>query len=133
MIPRRCLSEAAGRRRRLRGARLYVGADGQLIALDALTGKPCAGFGEGGRVDLRRGLKQRNPGYYFLTSAPALIGDKLIVGGSVADGQHVGEPSGVVRAYDAITGKLAWAVPTAAASPAPANITRPARPMCGNR
>ena len=90
--------------------RVYVaGSDGNLFALDALTGKLCEGFGDGGEVDLLAGLQQRNRGYYLVTCPAAVIRGKLVVGGAVADGQYVGEPSGVIRAYDAVTGELAWA------------------------
>ena len=91
--------------------RVYTAvSDGaSLYALDAETGAVCTTFGQNGRADLLRGIKQREAGYYNVSSAPALIRGKLVFGGVVADGQHVGEPSGVVRAYDAITGKLAWA------------------------
>ncbi|MBW8752836.1 MAG: membrane-bound PQQ-dependent dehydrogenase, glucose/quinate/shikimate family [Sphingomonadales bacterium] len=90
--------------------RVYAASSApDLVALDADTGQLCPGFGSAGRVDLTRGLKQRNKGYYGVTSAPTLIRGKLVIGGNVADGQYAGEPSGVVRAYDAVTGKLAWA------------------------
>jgi quinoprotein glucose dehydrogenase len=90
--------------------RVYTAAnDGRLFALDADTGKLCASFGTGGVTDLNQGLEEKGPGYYRVSSAPAVVGGKLIFGGAVADGQMVGEPSGVVRAYDAVTGKLAWA------------------------
>ena len=82
---------------------------GELTALDADTGKPCAGFGTDGHVDLTSGLKQPKTGYYWNSSAPTVAAGKLIIGGGVADGQMVGEPSGVIRAFDAVTGKLAWA------------------------
>jgi len=83
--------------------------DGSLQALDALTGRPCPGFGQGGRIDLKQGLGGVRPGYYFTTSAPLVVDDKVIVGANVMDGAEVGEPSGVIRAFDAVTGKLAWA------------------------
>lgn len=90
--------------------RVYTArTDAMLVALDALTGKPCPGFGNGGEVNLLKGIQQRNPGYYRVTSAPVVVRGKLVVGGAVADGQHVGEPAGVIRAYDAVTGKFAWA------------------------
>ncbi len=90
--------------------RIYTGTpDGRLIALDAATGLKCPGFGTAGEADLLKGLKQRSKGYYITTSAPTMVRGKLVIGGTVADGQHVSEPSGVVRAYDAVTGKLAWA------------------------
>ncbi len=82
---------------------------GQLFGVDVRTGALCPTFGAGGMVDLREGIKMRGPGYYGLTSAPTIVRGKIVVGGQVADGQYVGEPSGVVRAYDAVTGKLAWA------------------------
>lgn len=90
--------------------RVYAASSApELVAVDADTGQLCPEFGNGGRVDLTRGIEQRNKGYYSVTSAPALIRGKLVIGGNVADGQYAGEPSGVVRAYDAVTGKLAWA------------------------
>jgi quinoprotein glucose dehydrogenase len=91
--------------------RVYTAvSDGaSLYAIDAETGEVCKSFGQDGRADLLRGIKQRELGYYNVSSAPTLIRGKLVFGGVVADGQYVGEPSGVVRAYDAVTGKLAWA------------------------
>jgi quinoprotein glucose dehydrogenase len=83
--------------------------DGRLIAVDAADGKPCASFGTGGQTSLLTGLGDVGPSYYMVTSAPALVRGKLVVGGWVLDGQYWGEPSGVIRAYDATTGKFAWA------------------------
>ena len=80
-----------------------------LIALDAATGAPCEGFGESGVVDLRAGMGEHLPSDYYHTSPPTVAGDNLVVGGLVNDRQHLGLPSGVVRAFDAITGELAWA------------------------
>lgn len=90
--------------------RIYAGTlDARLIALDAGNGMPCADFGRGGAVNLLDGLGNAGIGYYFVTSAPTVIDGKLVVGGWVLDGQYVGEPSGVIRAFDAVSGKLAWA------------------------
>lgn len=83
--------------------------DARLIALDARDGTPCAQFGSGGSVDLTAGLGPVKPGFYIPTSAPLVARGRIIVGGFVADNQERGEPSGVVRAYDAVTGALAWA------------------------
>jgi glucose dehydrogenase len=38
-----------------------------------------------------------------------LRADKIVVGGWVTDNQQLGNPSGVIRAFDAITGQFAWA------------------------
>jgi quinoprotein glucose dehydrogenase len=83
--------------------------DARLLALDARTGRPCAGFGNNGQVDLWTGMGPVDPGYYFVTSPPTIIRGKAVIGGWVTDGQRLGEPPGVVRAYDATTGALAWA------------------------
>lgn len=83
--------------------------DGRLITLDSKTGRPCADFGSGGAVDLREGMGEVIPGFYYGSSPPAVIDGKLVVGGWVADNQSTDEPSGVIRAFDAQSGALAWA------------------------
>jgi quinoprotein glucose dehydrogenase len=83
--------------------------DARLIAVDAADGKPCQDFGANGQVSLTTGMGEVPAGYYFATSAPTIIQGKIVVGGWVADNESVGEPSGVVRAFDARTGRLAWA------------------------
>ena len=88
---------------------LQTTIDARLIALDAETGAKCAGFGNDGTVALGDGMGPYPPIAYFQTSAPLVAGDVVVVGGWVADNQSRGEPSGVVRAFDVTTGKLAWA------------------------
>ncbi len=88
---------------------LAVSSDAMLLALDARTGRPCNSFGEDGRVDLHDGLGEVKPGYYAVTSPPLVAGNLAVVGGFVSDNREVGEPSGVVRAFDVTTGRLAWA------------------------
>jgi len=84
--------------------------DAYLIALDAKTGLPCADFGAAGRVDLNPGAgSQLFRGEYGVTSAPTLIGERVVVGAFVADNVRVDAPSGVVRAFDARSGALVWA------------------------
>ena len=46
-------------------------------------------------------------GEYEETSPPAIV-DDLVVGSSIADNDRVDSPSGVVRAFDARTGKVRW-------------------------
>jgi len=99
--------------------------NGGLQALDAATGQPCPGFGVHGRIDLKQGLGLVRPGYYFTTSAPLVVGDKIVVGAFVMDGAEVGVPSGAIRAFDAITGKLAWAWDLGASEMAQINSSRP--------
>jgi quinoprotein glucose dehydrogenase len=84
--------------------------DARLIALDAETGLACAGFGEGGQLALAPGAgEQLWKGEYQMTSPPALIGDRVIVGSAVSDNARTDAPSGVVRAFDARTGRPVWA------------------------
>ena len=82
--------------------------DAALWALDPKTGRACAGFGVGGRVDLSIGMGNISGGYYYPTSAPTIVRDKIIIGGWVTDGQRTQSPPGVVRAYDLKRGTLAW-------------------------
>ncbi|MEM8564197.1 MAG: PQQ-binding-like beta-propeller repeat protein, partial [Pseudomonadota bacterium] len=83
--------------------------DARLLAVDAQTGERCDSFGEGGEVDLRRGMGEHEPNEYYHTSPPLVAGNRLVVGGLVLDSQRLGLPSGVVRAFDAISGDFIWA------------------------
>ncbi len=80
-----------------------------LVALDARTGRFCPGFAAGGRVNLKDGIGRYPYGQYYVSSAPQIVRGKVVVGGGIPDGQQWGGPSGVMRAYDAVTGQLAWA------------------------
>lgn len=96
-----------------RGAtrRIFIATiDARLFALDAKTGKPIPTFGEQGAVDLRKGLRIPPTGFadYAVTSPPAVVGDVIVVGSAVADGTDKVHPSGEVRAFHAVTGKLLW-------------------------
>lgn len=81
----------------------------QLIALDSATGRPCPGFGGGGFVDLKAGLGEVLNGFYYVSSAPQVVNDTIVLGGWVADNVSNDEPSGVIRGFDVNTGKLRWA------------------------
>lgn len=92
--------------------RIFVATlDARLIALDAATGKAIADFGENGQVDLKRDVRLGTyTGYqnYQVTSPPAIIGDLVVVGSAIGDNGAVELERGVVRAFDAVTGKLRW-------------------------
>lgn len=83
--------------------------DGRLIALDAKDGKLCQGFGKGGQVSLLEGFGEVLAGYYSHTAAPTIARGKIVLGGTLPDNQYWGEPSGVIRAFDAVTGEFKWA------------------------
>ncbi|MEA2602533.1 MAG: quinoprotein glucose dehydrogenase [Acidobacteriota bacterium] len=86
--------------------------DAHLIAVDAATGKPCPGFGENGVIDLRRGLRIPPAADHYAdyeeTSPPAVVGHTIVVGSGIADNASVSSPSGEVRGFDVVTGKLKW-------------------------
>ncbi|MCP1326357.1 membrane-bound PQQ-dependent dehydrogenase, glucose/quinate/shikimate family [Halomonas sp. 707D4] len=89
--------------------RLYLPtADARLIALNADTGEPCAGFGDNGTVDLTRNIGEFNPGGYYSTSPATVTENLVILGGHVTDNASTDEPSGVIRAFDVRTGELVW-------------------------
>jgi membrane-bound PQQ-dependent dehydrogenase (glucose/quinate/shikimate family) len=87
---------------------LFGTYDGRLIALDAATGKPCTDFGNQGTVNLRDGVEAHpSRQLYSVTSPPAIYRDLVITGSEVPEYPSTG-PSGMVRAFDVHTGKLAW-------------------------
>ena len=89
--------------------------DGRLLALDAATGKLCPGFADHGVLSLtaemhlkhhnnqNATIENRN---YLVTSPPAILHGKLIIGSSIGDNRSTTEESGEVRAFDTRTGKL---------------------------
>jgi membrane-bound PQQ-dependent dehydrogenase (glucose/quinate/shikimate family) len=87
---------------------LFGTLDARLIALDARSGRRCAGFGRNGEVDLLPGISAQRDGYYYVTSPPAIVGGAAIIGGYIIDNQRVAAPRGVVRAYDTASGALLW-------------------------
>jgi quinoprotein glucose dehydrogenase len=105
--------------------RIFAGTiDGKMWALDAQTGRPCPGFGTNGRVDLHDNLGFiEKPGLYGVSSAPTIVGDKVITGSKIIDFHNVDMPGGVVRALDARTGKVVWAF-TAAPPDLPPSDTK---------
>lgn len=90
--------------------RIFAGTlDGRLVALDAATGKQCAGFGDNGILDLKPGLGKTERGDLAISSPPVVLGDKIIVNGRIPDNMRVDVPAGAIRAFDLHTGKPAWA------------------------
>jgi membrane-bound PQQ-dependent dehydrogenase (glucose/quinate/shikimate family) len=83
--------------------------DARMFAVDAKTGQRCSAFGVNGEVNLLPGMGEVKPGFYFVTSPPTIARGRTIIGGWVLDNRETNEPSGVVRAFDVLTGKFAWA------------------------
>ncbi len=86
-----------------------------LAALDAETGRPVEGFGNGGVVDLFEGHRQRE-GVSFVgsigqSSPPTVVGDVIVVGSAHEVGLRppsMTNTPGDVRGFDARTGRLLW-------------------------
>jgi quinoprotein glucose dehydrogenase len=88
--------------------RLYEATlDARLLALDARTGAPCADFGANGEVDLTD-IAHYRAGWYHMTSPPLVLDGVVVVGSSINDNATVEMPDGVVRGFDARSGKLLW-------------------------
>ncbi len=83
--------------------------DHRLLAVDANTGKLCPDFGDKGTVELSQGIGETVPGWYGNVAAPTIVRNIIVLGAQVKDNQAHDAPSGVIRGYDVVTGKLAWA------------------------
>jgi glucose dehydrogenase len=87
---------------------VYGTGDGWLISLNAKTGKPVAGFGNEGQVNLKTGVADAFPNLRLgLSSAPTIYKDLAITGSTMGEVPQHG-PSGDIRAWDMHTGKLVW-------------------------
>ena len=94
-----------------REARIFIGTGNAfLIALDARTGQPIPGFGNGGRIDLTEGLgREVDRLWYSVTSPPVVVRDVVVVGASIFDfPMRPDMPPGHVRGFDARTGQVRW-------------------------
>ena len=92
---------------------LTATTDARMFAVDLQTGARCQDFGAHentpGEVSLLPGMGEVKPGYYYVTSPPTIARNVAVLGGWVLDNNQTEEPSGVVRGFDPITGKLQWA------------------------
>src|SRR3984957_18753417 len=104
-------------------SRVFTGNGPFLLALDVTTGKPAPGFGEEGRVDLRKGvLGDLKDARYALQSPPSVFGNVVITGCSNGEGSPTAGAYGDIRGWDAKTRKLLWTFHT---------VPRPGEPGSG--
>jgi len=93
---------------------LYVTVGYQLVALDANTGLPVAGFGENGVVDLKLNDDQiidPDGGEIGLHATPTVARNVVMVGAALASGSVPGNKpraKGYVRGFDVKTGRRLW-------------------------
>lgn len=112
--------------------------DLRLIAVDAVSGKACAGFGDTGTVNVEPLVLGAEPpaaiGEVKFPSPPVIVNDVVIVGSSVRDNHRFNAPSGAVRAFDLHSGALRWTfdpVPRDAKDPQHRNWTADAARQTG--
>ena len=85
-------------------------SDAKLVSLNARTGKPTAGFGTDGAVDLRAGLMSEDTtarSQYSINSPVTIYKNLILTGSTVQESPEKGMP-GDVRAWDAHDGHLVW-------------------------
>ncbi len=91
------------------GKRIFFATlDARLLALDAVTGRPCEGFGTNGEQDLKIGVGEVEIGEYEVTSPPVAVGDVVVVGSAQGDNRRVEVEHGDLRGFDARSGTLLW-------------------------
>jgi len=106
--------------------RVFAGNGYFLLGLDVTTGKPAPGFGDEGRVDLKKGvLGDLKDGRYALESPPAVFGDIVITGCSNGEGSPSTGAYGDIRGWDAKSGKLLWTFHTVPRPGEPGSETWP--------
>ena len=84
--------------------RVFYTVGDKLLAVDAATGAPAAGFGENGVLTL---TVDRDSTRTAGAPAPGIVFEDLIIMGSVVGEMYGGAP-GNIRAYDVRTGELRW-------------------------
>ncbi|MEO8594428.1 MAG: PQQ-binding-like beta-propeller repeat protein [Candidatus Solibacter sp.] len=92
-----------------RDQRLIFPMNSLLQEVDAKTGKSVMSFGTSGVVDLRVGIDGRDPSTIgnIQSNTPGEVFEDLVIVGS-APGEGYMSPPGDIRAYNVLTGKLAW-------------------------
>lgn len=88
---------------------VYMGTmDARLFALDADTGKKCAGFADNGVLDVNRWNTTHDKWPLSLLQPPTVVGDHLILGWAGKDWAYEHAPPGTVWSINARTGEREW-------------------------
>ncbi len=92
-------------------------SNGYLICVEAASGRPCADFGEAGRLDLMRDIPRATRGdrdwlnalLYSVQSPPIVVGDTVITPMSISSYNISREaPPGWMRGFDTRSGRTKW-------------------------
>ena len=87
--------------------RILVQVNGFLEAIDAKTGNLVETFGDHGKVDLKTGMTRPSASSTMASRSPGQVFENLLILGS-ATGEAYGSPPADIRAFDVVTGTLAW-------------------------
>ncbi|MHA8051635.1 outer membrane protein assembly factor BamB family protein [Aquirufa sp. ROCK-SH2] len=87
--------------------RILFTAGPNLWALNAKTGQPISSFGQNGKIDLHTGLPAIAQNKFVISNTPGTIFQNLIIM-PVRLSEGADAAPGDIRAFDVITGKLAW-------------------------
>src|ERR1700730_6644495 len=112
---------------------IYVTTGYRLVELNAKTGAMISSFGTNGIVDMKvgviKGINEQidlETGEIGVHTAPTVVGDSVIVGSSMKEGATVpthNNTKGLIRAFDARTGKQLWRFNTIPTPGQPGNET----------
>lgn len=89
--------------------RVFLGTmDAELHAVDANTGERCAGFAEGGVLNVNQWNEVNDVFPFSLLQPPLVVGDTLLLGWAGKDWAYSVAPPGNLLAIDARSGELLW-------------------------
>jgi quinoprotein glucose dehydrogenase len=91
--------------------RLLASVMNYLYALDPASGQPIASFGDHGRIDLRKHLRDAYLQNYVSMTSPGIIYRNLIIVGFRTREAKPAPPADI-RAYDVLSGALRWSFHT---------------------
>ncbi|HXJ39227.1 MAG TPA: pyrroloquinoline quinone-dependent dehydrogenase [Bryobacteraceae bacterium] len=107
-------------------ARVFAGSESSLIAIDVTTGQLAPGFGNEGRVDMKKGVLGDLPDARLtMQSPPAVYRDIVITGSNNNEPAPSQGAYGDIRGWDARTGKLLWTFHTVPRPGEPGHETWP--------
>ncbi len=107
-----------------RDSRIFAGFRYYLYAIDAKTGKVVPDFGENGRIDIRKGLREPYEQQSVSITTPGTIyKDLIIIGGQ--NPRLIPRPPGDTRAFDVHSGALRWTFHTI---PHPGEVVKHSQP-----
>ncbi|SHG52817.1 pyrroloquinoline quinone-dependent dehydrogenase [Flagellimonas flava] len=88
-------------------SRIFFSSGSKLYAVNPDDGKAISSFGIGGSIDLREGLGRDPMRLSVVSNTPGAIYNNLLIQGTRV-GEGPGSSPGHIRAYNVVTGEIAW-------------------------